>query len=144
MTTGTKKKPKQPRKPAPPQKKKKTTDKGEDDRRERLGTKHVCFSCKTRFYDLNKPAPICPKCGADQRTRPREEPGSGSPPPPAPAKRAQPRPVPPSLLEDDDEAVVPFEEEMDLDLGDIESGGDELFEDDAEPVEAPEDDFEDT
>lgn len=32
-----------------------------------LGTKHLCFKCSTKFYDLKKPDPICPKCGADQR-----------------------------------------------------------------------------
>jgi uncharacterized protein (TIGR02300 family) len=32
-----------------------------------LGTKHVCFKCGAKFYDLKKPDPICPKCGADQR-----------------------------------------------------------------------------
>lgn len=35
-----------------------------------LGTKHVCFKCGTRFYDLKKTEPICPKCGADQRQSP--------------------------------------------------------------------------
>ena len=35
-----------------------------------LGGKHVCFKCATKFYDLKKPAPICPKCGADQREAP--------------------------------------------------------------------------
>jgi uncharacterized protein (TIGR02300 family) len=35
-----------------------------------LGTKHTCFKCQTKFYDLKKPAPICPKCGADQRDVP--------------------------------------------------------------------------
>ena len=32
-----------------------------------LGTKHVCFKCAAKFYDLKKPDPICPKCGTDQR-----------------------------------------------------------------------------
>ena len=32
-----------------------------------LGNKHVCFKCSAKFYDLKKPDPICPKCGADQR-----------------------------------------------------------------------------
>lgn len=32
-----------------------------------LGRKFTCYSCHTKFYDLGKPAPICPKCGADQR-----------------------------------------------------------------------------
>jgi uncharacterized protein (TIGR02300 family) len=35
-----------------------------------LGDKHICFKCQTKFYDLKKPAPICPKCGADQRDAP--------------------------------------------------------------------------
>ena len=32
-----------------------------------LGKKYTCYSCHTKFYDLGKPQPICPKCGADQR-----------------------------------------------------------------------------
>jgi predicted nucleic acid-binding Zn-ribbon protein len=55
-----------------------------------LGTKHVCFKCGTRFYDLKKPEPICPKCGADQRQSPavkspaekRTRPAARPPPPP--------------------------------------------------------------
>jgi uncharacterized protein (TIGR02300 family) len=35
-----------------------------------LGTKHTCFKCQTKFYDLRKPVPVCPKCGADQRESP--------------------------------------------------------------------------
>lgn len=32
-----------------------------------LGRKYTCYSCHTKFYDLGKPEPLCPKCGADQR-----------------------------------------------------------------------------
>ena len=32
-----------------------------------LGKKYTCYSCHTKFYDLGKAVPICPKCGADQR-----------------------------------------------------------------------------
>ena len=32
-----------------------------------LGKKYTCYSCHTKFYDLGKPIPLCPKCGADQR-----------------------------------------------------------------------------
>ncbi|HXU33749.1 MAG TPA: TIGR02300 family protein [Thermoanaerobaculia bacterium] len=32
----------------------------------KLGSKHECYSCGTKFYDLGKPEPICPKCGANQ------------------------------------------------------------------------------
>ncbi|MBS1108580.1 MAG: hypothetical protein H6Q88_572, partial [Anaeromyxobacteraceae bacterium] len=25
-----------------------------------LGTKHTCFKCQTKFYDMKKPVPVCP------------------------------------------------------------------------------------
>ena len=57
-----------------------------------LGTKHVCFKCGTRFYDLKKPEPLCPKCGADQRQSPAvKAPGEKrSRPPPRPAAAPEP------------------------------------------------------
>ena len=30
-----------------------------------LGTKLTCRSCETKFYDLNKKKPVCPKCDKD-------------------------------------------------------------------------------
>lgn len=30
------------------------------------GTRYECFNCSTKFYDLGKPDPLCPKCGANQ------------------------------------------------------------------------------
>lgn len=41
-----------------------------------LGTKYVCFKCSTKFYDMKKPDPLCPKCGADQRESPALRPAS--------------------------------------------------------------------
>jgi uncharacterized protein (TIGR02300 family) len=35
-----------------------------------MGTKYLCFKCNTKFYDLKRPEPLCPKCGADQRESP--------------------------------------------------------------------------
>ncbi len=48
-----------------------------------LGVKHTCWKCGTKFYDLKKADPACPKCGAD----PREAPAVRSPPP---AERRRP------------------------------------------------------
>ena len=31
-----------------------------------LGTKRVCVSCSTRFYDLTKVPAVCPKCATEQ------------------------------------------------------------------------------
>lgn len=36
----------------------------------KLGTRYACFQCGTKFYDLNRPEPLCPECGADQREAP--------------------------------------------------------------------------
>lgn len=33
----------------------------------KLGNKFDCYSCGTKFYDLGKAEPICPKCGANQK-----------------------------------------------------------------------------
>ena len=41
-----------------------------------LGNKFVCFKCSTKFYDMKKPDPVCPKCGADQRESPALKPAS--------------------------------------------------------------------
>lgn len=35
-----------------------------------LGKKFTCFNCNVKFYDLGKPEKKCPKCGADQNSRP--------------------------------------------------------------------------
>ncbi|MCX5738226.1 MAG: FYDLN acid domain-containing protein [Proteobacteria bacterium] len=74
----------------------------------KLGTKWTCFRCAAKFYDLNKPLPLCPRCSADQRERPKV-----APTPPAPAPRKQPRPMAP-LLEDEDDGTVRYEEDIDL------------------------------
>ena len=39
-----------------------------------LGTRYTCFECGTKFYDLNRPAAICPSCGADQKDDPNPDP----------------------------------------------------------------------
>jgi uncharacterized protein (TIGR02300 family) len=39
----------------------------------KLGTKFECFSCGTKFYDLGKSDPVCPKCGANQKDSARTD-----------------------------------------------------------------------
>ena len=79
-----------------------------------LGTKFNCFKCGVKFYDMKRPDPVCPKCGADQRETPSLPAGK--------ARRAR-APVEPKLVDeelldeaDDDEAEeVPDEEPEDTD-----------------------------
>ena len=35
-----------------------------------LGTRFTCFSCGTKFYDLNRPVASCPECDRDQAEAP--------------------------------------------------------------------------
>lgn len=37
----------------------------------KLGTKHVCGHCSTRFYDMNKADARCPKCETSLEAMPR-------------------------------------------------------------------------
>jgi len=72
-----------------------------------LGTKYVCFKCGTKFYDLKKPVPACPKCGADQREAPSAKPSTGR------ARAAPPREVEPEEVPASDEEEAETEEEDD-------------------------------
>jgi uncharacterized protein (TIGR02300 family) len=76
-----------------------------------LGTKYVCFKCGTKFYDLKKPAPTCPKCGSDQRDAPVAKPTSGRAARAAPAK--EPEAEAPAT--DDEEAEAEENEKEDED-----------------------------
>jgi hypothetical protein len=83
-----------------------------------LGKKYECAECGTKFYDLGKPEPICPKCGTNQRGL-AEPPKTVAPAPrPRPVVVAPPVEVPedelPADIGDEDEEileVVPGEEE---------------------------------
>lgn len=43
-----------------------------------LGNKYECFSCGAKFYDLGKPDPLCPKCGANQKDARKQDAASES------------------------------------------------------------------
>jgi hypothetical protein len=58
-----------------------------------LGKKYTCYSCHTKFYDLGKPVPICPKCGADQRD-------AVEAPVAAPSRSRSSRPAAPVVIEE--------------------------------------------
>jgi uncharacterized protein (TIGR02300 family) len=71
-----------------------------------LGTKHTCFKCSTKFYDLKKP--VCPKCGADQR----ESPALKAPPAEKRARAAARKPEPKlEVVEGDEEVALEEDEE---------------------------------
>jgi predicted nucleic acid-binding Zn-ribbon protein len=85
-----------------------------------LGTKHLCFKCGTKFYDLRKPEPLCPKCGADQRQSPALK-------APASEKRSRPaaRPAAPPPPAEEPEAAAELEEDAEPDDDDDDEEEDE-------------------
>lgn len=88
-----------------------------------LGTKHTCWKCETKFYDLRKAVPLCPKCGADQRESPALK------TPVREARKAPPKPakaIREPLLDE-----APEEEEA---LPDDEEGEEEAPEDEEEEI----------
>lgn len=40
----------------------------------KLGSKHECYSCSTKFYDMGKSELVCPSCGADLADQGEERP----------------------------------------------------------------------
>ncbi|RKH38793.1 FYDLN acid domain-containing protein [Corallococcus sicarius] len=77
-----------------------------------LGNKHVCYKCATKFYDMKKPDPICPKCGADQRENvvvkaPEGRRGRLA----AAPKVIEPEPEETPAAEEDEEGLEAFEDE---------------------------------
>ena len=40
----------------------------------KLGTRFQCYQCGVKFYDLNRPEPICPTCEANQLEDPTPDP----------------------------------------------------------------------
>ena len=78
-----------------------------------LGVRYTCFVCSAKFYDLNRPEPVCPRCETNQNDRPKE------PPKPRVRKkggRRKARGMGP-LFDDDDEEVVVVKDEGMTEVG---------------------------
>jgi hypothetical protein len=108
------------------------------ERKTKLGTRWSCYSCGAKFYDLNKPEPICPRCQADQRQSPRfEQPKAkrARPPKKAPV-RPIPEPRPPVAIEPETDAELDFE---DVELIAPEGMGLDAADDDEPAAEAADD-----
>jgi uncharacterized protein (TIGR02300 family) len=94
-----------------------------------IGSKRVCVSCATRFYDLARSPPVCPKCGTEQPPEvPRPPPMRRSPATrhrmmkgPSPAAREADDDAAPVLLTDDDEV----EADEDADVAEVDADADD-------------------
>ena len=97
----------------------------------KYGLKFECFACQTLFYLMGRPEATCPKCGVDQRERPKDAPKESPRP-----KRAAVRPMAP-LLDDDDE-IARTPDDLGTKRGNEPAEPDAMF-DDAEAASAAED-----
>lgn len=101
-----------------------------------LGTKRVCVSCATKFYDLGKQPAICPKCGTEQ---PAEQPRPRRPAGNVADDKRRPKPAPVPGLEDADVEVEATGDDDDADedvledTSDLEDGGDAIGDVEVEP-----------
>ena len=97
----------------------------------KLGTKFECFHCGTKFYDLGKGEPICPKCGSNQK----DASPSDSPSVSAAARRRRKAEVPKSYeVEEAEEPIDIADDEMvgpEIDEEEI-AGGEEEEEEDTD------------
>lgn len=101
----------------------------------KLGTKYECYNCNTKFYDLGKSEPICPKCGANQKDAVQSE----SPAASQSSRRRRKADVPKAIDVDEEEpledvAVVAGDDEMvepELDDADLDDEEEEDFDDEA-------------
>ena len=100
-----------------------------------LGTKRVCVSCGTRFYDLTRQPAICPKCGTEQPIeQPRMKRAGGN----VTDEKRRAKVIPVPGLEEADVEVETTEEEAEEDvLEDTSDLGDEaeIVEVETEPGE---------
>lgn len=83
-----------------------------------LGTKFNCVTCGTKFYDLKKPDPICPKCGTNQNLV--------QPPKPTSSRRAKEKV--PAIVEPEVELDEAVDEDEDA-VGTDDAAEDEADED---------------
>jgi hypothetical protein len=79
----------------------------------KLGVKHTCFQCSAKFYDLFRPEPLCPKCGADQREAPKADTKRKAA---FPQRRRGKRNMAPLLEEEDEEPLFDERNEPGLNL----------------------------
>ena len=93
--------------------------------RSQLGRRYTCFSCGCKFYDLNRPEAICPRCGKDQIDDPSPDPRVAAMAASKKAKAAaaaNPAPAEPS--EPDLDTDVAEDDDLNIDLDDDEPIGD--------------------
>ena len=88
--------------------------------RPNLGSKRVCPSCSTKFYDLGRDPAACPECGAKHPLANFQKPRRARPPASRPAPK---KPAPKAEAEDDIDLDDENEDEEDVeDLDDDDLG----------------------
>jgi len=93
----------------------------------KLGAKFECYNCGTKFYDLGKSEPLCPKCGANQKDAVTSESPSSS----QSSRRRRKADVPKAVDLEEDEPIAAGED-IDDELVEPDLEGADLGTDDEE------------
>lgn len=109
----------------------------------RFGTKHTCYSCACKFYDMNRGEVLCPKCGANQKEAPHVDVAAMEALAIKPSRAPKaPRPQR-TILDDSEEEIeseddAPISEDDDFEFDDDLDFGDEPeIDDDDDEEEVP-------
>ncbi len=97
----------------------------------KLGAKFECYNCGTKFYDLGKSEPLCPKCGANQKDAVTSESPSSS----QSSRRRRKAEVPKAVDLEEDEPIAAADDLVDDELVEPDLVGADLGDDDAEEEE---------
>jgi len=87
----------------------------------KLGNRFTCYECGTKFYDLNRPAALCPDCGVDQTGAPVQDIRAILSP-----NKAAPRPEPEEEAPKAEEPAADADGDFDEDDADMDLGLDDL------------------
>lgn len=96
----------------------------------KLGAKFECYNCGTKFYDLGKSEPLCPKCGANQKDAVTSESPSTSQ-----SSRRRRKADVPKAVEIDEEEPIAAADDIDDELVEPDLVGADLGDDDVEEEE---------
>jgi uncharacterized protein (TIGR02300 family) len=94
----------------------------------KLGSKYECYNCGTKFYDLGKSEPLCPKCGANQKDASTSESTSAS----QSSRRRRKAEVAKPLDLEEEEVAAPIEDISDEEMVGPDLEGADLAEEEEE------------
>jgi len=107
----------------------------------KLGNKHTCKNCETRFFDMNKNPAVCPKCGEELKLIQAARTKLPVADAPAPAKVESPASTPDEAITDESDDSDQPDIDDDFDEDDLTEEDDDALIEDASDLGQDDDDM---